>query len=136
MAIEKRKVNYPGIPEGPNPMGPAPLSPAVVYGNMMFISGQVSIDPKTGKVVGSDAKTQTRQALENMRSLLETMGGTMDNVVSVNIHMTDVSYFGDMNSVYREYFKEPFPARNTATVRLANPNLKVEISAIAILPSS
>ncbi|WP_114946080.1 Rid family detoxifying hydrolase [Microvirga calopogonii] len=113
-------------------MGPAPLSPAVRLGNMLFISGQVAIDPTTGAIMGDDVATQTRQVLMNIRMLVEAAGLTMGNIGKVGIFLTDVGCFDAMNAVYTEFFDAPFPARATVGITLNNPSLLVEMDAIAV----
>lgn len=130
----KTAVGYPGIPVTEKPFGPAPLSPAIVAGGFVFVSGQVGMDPKTGKVVGPDLAAQTRQTLRNMQAILEGQGLSMDDLVKVNVFLTDVAHFAPMNAVYREFFTEPYPARSTVGIRLANDDLLVEIEGIAHRP--
>lgn len=130
--MSKTKIQYPGLDATAKPMGPAPLSPAIQRGNMLFVSGQVGIDPMTGKVVGNDIASQTRQTLENLKSLVEAAGLTLADVVKTNVFVTDVGKFAEMNAVYREYFAEPYPARSTVGIALAHPDLLVEIEAIAM----
>lgn len=130
--MPKTRIQYPGLDSAARPMGPAPLSPALMAGNMLFVSGQVGIDPITGTVVGPDIESQTRQTLENLKSLVEATGLTLDDVVKTNVFVTDVGNFAAMNAVYRQYFAEPFPARSTVGIALANADLLVEIEAIAI----
>ena len=130
--MSKTRIQYPGLDAAARPMGPAPLSPALMAGNMLFVSGQVGIDPMTGTVVGPDIESQTRQTLENLKALVEAAGLTLDDVVKTNVFVTDVGNFPAMNAVYRQYFAEPFPARSTVGIALANSDLLVEIEAIAI----
>jgi 2-iminobutanoate/2-iminopropanoate deaminase len=127
----KKAVGYPGIPVDEKRFGPAPLSPAIVAGSLLFISGQVGMDPTTGKVVASDVAGQTRQTLANMKAILQGQGLAMDDLVKVNVFLTDVADFAAMNAVYREFFTEPYPARSTVGIRLANEALLVEIEGVA-----
>lgn len=130
--MTKTVLNYPNLAAGDKPMGPAPLSPALDTGALIFISGQVGIDPATGKTVGSDVETQTRQTLTNLKALVEAGGLTLADVVKTTVFLTDVANFSRMNSVYREFFAEPYPARSTIGITLANDDLLVEIEAIAL----
>ena len=103
--------------------------------SLLFISGQASIDEK-GNVVGKgDIKTQTRQTLENMRSVLSQLGATMDDVVKVTIFVTDISHFNEIHEVRREYFKKGnYPASTIVEInRLALEDLMIEIEAIAVV---
>jgi 2-iminobutanoate/2-iminopropanoate deaminase len=134
--VSRTPIGYPGIPLSAKPFGPAPLSPAVAAGPFLFISGQVGIDPVTGKVAGSDVKSQTRQTLLNMQTLLEAAGLTMEDVVKTNVFLTQASNFEAMNEIYREFLAAPYPARSSVVIALANPDLLVEIEGIALLKSS
>ena len=103
--------------------------------SLLLISGQASIDEK-GNVVGKgDIKTQTRQTLENMRSVLSQLGATMDDVVKVTIFVTDISHFNEIHEVRREYFKKGnYPASTIVEInRLALEDLMIEIEAIAVV---
>ena len=107
----------------------APYSPVVVSGDHVFTAGQVAFD-ENGDLVGSDIASQTRRALENVRSCLEAAGCTLDDVVKVNAYLVDLADFDAYNAVYRELFAEPYPARTTVQAGLP-PGLLVEIEAVA-----
>jgi len=109
-----------------------PLSKVVKANGMLYISGAVGFHPETGKVTGPDVKTQTRQVLENIKALLEELGSSMDKVVKTTVFLTNMEDFAAMNEVYAEYFPTDPPARSTVGVRLALPELVVEIEAIAL----
>jgi reactive intermediate/imine deaminase len=103
--------------------------------SLLFISGQASIDEK-GNVVGKgDIKAQTRQTLENMKSVLSQLGATMDDVVKLTIFVTDISPFNEIHEVRREYFKKGnYPASTIVEInRLAVEDLMIEIEAIAVV---
>ncbi|AMJ61473.1 RidA family protein [Bosea sp. PAMC 26642] len=117
-------------------MGPAPLSPARWGGDHLYISGQVGIVPQTGQVVGTTAVEQARQALANLRSLVEAAGLTMADVVKTTIFLVDLDAFPDVNAVYRKFFLAPYPARSTVGVILTPPSLLFEIEAVAVRPGS
>ena len=104
-----------------------PYSPAVKVGNMVFVSGQVGDDPD------SDITTQTRQALEKTKSLLEEAGSSLENVVKCTVFLSNINDYHSMNIVYSEYFSENPPARSCVEVGRLVRNLKVEIEAIAFL---
>jgi 2-iminobutanoate/2-iminopropanoate deaminase len=127
-----RSISYPGLSTQDRPMGPAPLSAAVLNGPLLFISGQVGIDPLTGRVAGDDIRAQTRQVLLNIRSLVQAAGLTLPDVVKVGIFLTDPDDFAAMNEVYATFFAPPFPARATVGIRLNDPRLRVEMDAIAM----
>ncbi|MEM0054003.1 MAG: RidA family protein [Nitrososphaeria archaeon] len=112
----------------PTPIGP--YSQAIKAGNFLFISGQGPIDPKTGKKIVGDIKEQTRQVLENIKSILEAAGLTLENVVKVNVYLKNMNDFPKMNEVYKEYFKTNPPARTTVQA-IPPADIDVEIDAIA-----
>jgi len=128
----KSAITYPGLGTEERPMGPAPLSAAILAEPMLFISGQVAIDPYNGKIVGSDIATQTRQVLGNIDALLKQAGMTFDNLVRVTIYLTDLSLFSAMNEVYAEQLSAPYPARATVGITLNHPDLLVEMEATAM----
>ncbi len=130
--MTKTLVDYPGLEAGAKPMGPAPLSPALRVGPFLFVSGQVGLDPASGTLAGTDVRAQTRQTLQNFRSLVEAAGFTMADVVKTNAFLADPADFADMNEVYREFFTEPYPVRSTVGIRLPNPDLLVEIEGMAL----
>ena len=111
----------------------APYSPVVVSGDHVFTAGQVAFDA-TGAVVAEDMDAQTRQALRNVQSCLAAAGCTLEDVVKVNAYLADLGDFDAYNTVYREFFSEPFPARTTVQAGLP-PGLLVEIEAVARRPA-
>ncbi|WP_349295025.1 Rid family hydrolase (plasmid) [Thioclava sp. 'Guangxiensis'] len=113
-------------------MGPAPLSAERRNGPMLFVSGQVRIDPVSGALAGADITSQTWQVLENMKSLVEAGGLSMADVMKVGIFPVNGDDFAAMNAVYAEYFDAPFSARATVGIRLNDPRLLVEMDAIAM----
>lgn len=127
-----RSISYPGLSTQDRPMGPAPLSAAVLNGPLLFVSGQVGIDPLTGCVAGDEVRTQTQQVLLNIKSLVQAAGLTLSDVVKVGIFLTDPDDFAAMNEVYATFFAPPFPARATVGIRLNDPRLRVEMDAIAM----
>jgi reactive intermediate/imine deaminase len=116
--------------KAPTPV--ASYSQAVRKGNMLFLAGQAGFDANTGKLVGEGIEAQTRQTLQNLAYVLEAAGATWDDVVSVRVFVTEHAEFAGMNSVYGEFFNEPYPARTTVFCRLG-PGMKVEIDAVAVL---
>jgi len=111
----------------------APYSPVVVSGDHVFTAGQVAFDA-TGAVVAEDMDAQTRQALRNVQSCLAAASCTLEDVVKVNAYLADLGDFDAYNTVYREFFSEPFPARTTVQAGLP-PGLLVEIEAVARRPA-
>jgi 2-iminobutanoate/2-iminopropanoate deaminase len=116
-------------PKAPAPIGP--YSQAVKAGNLLFISGQVSIDPATGNVVATDVIAETHQVMHNLRAILAEAGLTFEHVAKTTILLSDMSMFADVNTVYGKYFTGNFPARETYAVKGLPKNVNVEISMVA-----
>jgi 2-iminobutanoate/2-iminopropanoate deaminase len=93
------------------PVGP--FSAGIQAGNLIFVSGQIGIDPATGKLAGGEIEAQTEQVFANLKTVLEACGRTFDDAVRVGVYLTDMSHFARMNAVYAKYFTEPYPARTT-----------------------
>ncbi|MDR2583135.1 MAG: RidA family protein [Fibromonadaceae bacterium] len=108
-----------------------PYSLGVNVDGLVFFSGQIPIDPKTGKLVEGDIKAQTEQVFSNIFNLLESAGLTSDNVQKVNVFLTDMNDFQDMNEVYKNKFNKPYPARSTLGVAALPLGSKVEIEIVA-----
>ena len=120
-------------PEGcPAPRGP--YSPAVRAGDLIFVSGQGPIDPKTDQFSYGDIQHETRLVLTNIQKILEGCGAGMADVVKCSVFLRDGKDFQAMNEVYAEFFNEAKPARTTVETKFANPHMKVEIDAIAYKP--
>ena len=107
-----------------------PYSQGVKAGNLVFVSGQLPIDVKTG-AMPSDIKSQTKQSIENIQAILKEAGATLDNVVKTTVFLADMSLFGDMNEVYAEYFNKVYPARAAFAVKELPKQALVEIEVIA-----
>jgi 2-iminobutanoate/2-iminopropanoate deaminase len=115
---------------------PAPVGPysqgVVAFGPFLFTAGQLGLDPKTGRLVGEDVASQTRQALLNLKAVLEAGGTCLANVVKTTVFLADMKDFAAMNEVYREFFAtEPAPARSCIQVACLPLNALVEIEAVA-----
>lgn len=120
-------------PNAPEAIGP--YSQAIKAGGMVFLAGQIPIDPKTKQLMASASiEDQTRLVLDNLKAVLEADGLTMDHVVSTSVFLKDLNEFGKMNEVYGGYFKNAPPARATVEVARLPRDVKVEISAIAVRP--
>jgi 2-iminobutanoate/2-iminopropanoate deaminase len=126
--METKVVN---TPNAPAPIGP--YSQAVKAGNLLFISGQIPIDPATGSIVATDIIAETHQVMHNLRAILTEAGVGFDHVVKTTILLSDMSQFADVNTVYGKYFTGNFPARETFAVKGLPKNANVEISMIAAL---
>jgi 2-iminobutanoate/2-iminopropanoate deaminase len=111
----------------------APYSPVVVSGDHVFTAGQAAFDVN-GDLVGSDMASQARRALENLRASLAAAGCGLDDVVKVNAFLADLAGFEAYNTVYREFFAAPYPARTTVQAGLP-PGMLVEIEAVARRPA-
>jgi 2-iminobutanoate/2-iminopropanoate deaminase len=118
-------------PKAPAPIGP--YSQAVKAGNLLFISGQIPIDPATGSVIATDVIAETHQVMHNLRAILAEAGLTFEHVAKTTILLSDMSMFADVNTVYGKYFTGNFPARETYAVKGLPKNVNVEISMVAAL---
>jgi 2-iminobutanoate/2-iminopropanoate deaminase len=113
------------------PAAIGPYSQAIQVGNLVYTSGQIPIDPATGMIVTGGIKEQTLQSLTNVKAILEEVGLTMSNVLKTTVFMADMGDFADMNSVYAEFFTEPYPARSAVAVKTLPKGALVEIEVIA-----
>ncbi len=116
-------------PKAPAAIGP--YSQAIQVGNLIYTSGQIPIDPATGQLVEGGIKEQTRQSLSNIQAILQEAGLTMASVVKTTVFMADMADFAEMNSVYAEFFTEPYPARSAVAVKTLPKNALVEIEVVA-----
>lgn len=113
------------------PAAIGPYSQAIVTGNLIFVSGQLPIDPATGAFAEGVIKELTRQSLTNIKHILETEGACMSDVVKTTVFLADMADFADMNAVYAEFFASPFPARSAVAIKTLPKNARVEIECIA-----
>lgn len=114
------------------PAAVGPYSQAIRAGNMVFLAGQIPIDPKTGQMNQGSIEDQTRQALDNLKAILAASNMSMENIVSTTVYVKDLNDFTRMNAVYGTYFKDKPPARATVQVQRLPKDAAVEISAIAV----
>jgi len=114
------------------PKAIGPYSPAVRAGQMVFISGQVPIDPATGNLIDGDIAAQTRRVFDNLGALLKAAGLSYANVVRTTVFLADMNDFAAMNQTYATFFSEPYPARSTVQVSRLPKDARVEIDEIAI----
>ena len=119
-------------PAAPAAIGP--YSQAVAAGNLLFISGQIPLDPTTGQVVGGGIAEQTRQVMNNLAAVLKAAGVDFSRLAKTTIYLTDLSDFAVVNGIYGEYFTGVFPARATVQVAALPKGVAVEIEGIACLP--
>jgi 2-iminobutanoate/2-iminopropanoate deaminase len=116
-------------PKAPKAIGP--YSAALRAGQLLFISGQVPLDPDTGMMIDGDIGTQTRQVLQNIGALLEAAGLSLQHVVRTTVFLADMNDFAAMNETYRAFFVEPYPARSTIQAARLPRDARVEIDVIA-----
>jgi 2-iminobutanoate/2-iminopropanoate deaminase len=117
--------------EAPGAIGP--YSQAVRSGSLLFCSGQIPLDPKTGQIVSGDIAAQTRRVLDNIAGVLKAESLTFDNVVKTTIFLTDLGDFQTVNEIYGSYFKQDPPARSTVQVAALPKGANVEIEVIAMV---
>ena len=108
-----------------------PYSQAISVGSFVYTSGQLPIDPATGAFPEGGIKEQTRQSLLNVKAILEEAGLSLSSVVKTTVFLADMGDFADMNSVYAEFFAEPYPARSAVAVKTLPKNAMVEIEVVA-----
>ena len=113
------------------PAAIGPYCQGIQVGNFVYTSGQIPIDPATGQFAEGGIKEQTRQSLLNVKAILEESGLTLGDVVKTTVFMADMNDFADMNSVYAEFFSEPYPARSAVAVRTLPKGALVEIEVVA-----
>ena len=118
-------------PDAPAAIGP--YSPAVRAGNLLFLSGQIPLNPADGSLVDGDITVQTEQVCRNISALLRAAGVTFANVVRTTVFLADMNEFAAMNAVYAKYAGDPPPARSTVQVARLPRDVRVEIDAIAVL---
>lgn len=116
------------------PKAVGPYSQAVRVGNLLFLSGQIPLDPVSGQLVEGGIQHQTERVLENLRAVLEAAGLTFENVVKTTVYLKNLADFVHMNETYAEYFPSNPPARATVEVARLPRDVSVEIDAIAVVP--
>lgn len=112
------------------PAAIGPYSQAVRYENLLFVSGQISLDPENGEIVAGDIEVQTRRVLDNLKAILEAGGMELQHVLKCTCFLKNMEDFADFNSVYNTYFADVLPARETVEVSRLPKDVLVEISAI------
>ncbi|GFI62118.1 putative reactive intermediate deaminase TdcF [Clostridiales bacterium] len=115
--------------KAPKPL--APYSHAIKYGDLIFLSGQLSADIETGEIIIQDIAGQTKTAMDTIKSILEDAGSSMDKILKCTIHMTDEKLFEDMNKVYASYFTNGYPTRITTFGAKLYAGIDIEIEVIA-----
>ena len=119
-------------PGAPKAIGP--YSPAIRAGNLLFLSGQIPIDPASGALVDGGIAAQTEQVMRNIGALLEAAGAGFEHLVRTTVFLSDMNEFAAMNECYARFVVDPPPARSTVQVARLPRDVRVEIDAIAVLP--
>jgi 2-iminobutanoate/2-iminopropanoate deaminase len=125
---ERQAISAPGAPKA---IGP--YSPVIRAGNLLFLSGQIPIDPATGALVEGGIALQTEQVMRNLLALLEAAGAGFEHVVRTTVFLADMNEFAAMNECYARFVTDPAPARSTVQVARLPRDVRVEIDAIAVL---
>jgi len=115
------------------PQAIGPYSQAIRAGSLLFVSGQIPIDPATGALVDGDIATQTHRVFANLRAILQAAGVSFDQVVRTTVYLADMNDFATVNEVYGTYFTQPAPARATVQAARLPKDARVEIDVIASL---
>ncbi len=118
--------------DAPSAIGPYSQAIGSSSARMLFCSGQIPLDPATGKIVGSNAAEQTAQALKNLSAVIAAGGARLDDVVKTTIYVKSMDDFASVNEVYGSFFSEPFPARATVEVARLPKDVLVEIDAVVV----
>jgi 2-iminobutanoate/2-iminopropanoate deaminase len=118
-------------PDAPKALGA--YSPAIKAGNLLFISGQIPVDPSTGNLIQGDIAAQAEQVMRNLTALLRAAAVGFDHVVRTTVYLADMNDFAGMNEVYSRYIVDPPPARATVQVARLPRDVKIEVDAIAVL---
>ena len=124
----KKSIN---IKNAPDPVGP--YSQAIIHNNIMYASGQIAIDPKTGLLINDDVEKELRQILMNIDALLEAAQISRKNILKCAIFLKNMDDFNVVNKIYADYFDAPFPARETVEVARLPKDVNIEISFIAAI---
>ena len=109
-------------------------TPAIRAGQLLFVSGQIPMDPRTGQIVDGDITAQADQAMRNVSALLKAAGVGFEHVVRTTVFLTDMDDFAAMNAVYARYVVDPAPARATVQVARLPRDVRIEVDAIAVIP--
>jgi len=114
----------------------APYSPGIRVGQFVFTAGQIALDPETGQLVEGGVEVETRQALTNLRAILEAAGSDLDHTVKVTVFLNDMDDFGEVNEVYGTFFKEDPPARSAVQSPKLPLGAQVMIEAVALVKNT
>ena len=114
------------------PAAIGPYSQAVLVNDTLYLSGQIAIDPKNGKLITGDIEKETRLVLDNIQAVLEKAGMSMDDVVQAQVFLKDLNHYGLVNGIYGEYFKKDYPARAAVQVARLPKDVSIEIMCVAV----
>lgn len=117
--------------EAPRAIGP--YSQAIRAGDTVYLSGQIPLDPQSGEVIEGDFDALTRRVFDNLAAVARAAGGSLDDVVKLNVFLTDLSHFATVNEIMAQYFNEPYPARAAVQVAALPKGVPVEMDAIMVL---
>lgn len=120
------------VTAGDAPAAIGPYSQAIRFGELVFASGQIALDPETGELVGETPGDQTRRVMENLKAVLEAAGVTLADVVKTTIYLVDIAHYPEVNAAYAQFFPREAPARATIAVSALPKGALVEIDAIAV----
>jgi 2-iminobutanoate/2-iminopropanoate deaminase len=118
------------------PSAIGPYSQGILAGPLVFVSGQLPVDPVSGQMVTGDIAAEARQALANVRAILEAAGSSLGQVVKTTVFLTDMNDFAVVNAAYAEFFSAPFPARACIAVAGLPKGARVEVEAVALAPAA
>ena len=118
------------------PAAIGPYSQAVRAGDTVYLSGQIPLDPATGEVAEGDFEALTRRVFDNLLAVAEAAGGSLDDLVKLNIFLTDLGHFQTVNQIMAEYFEAPYPARAAIQVAALPRGVPVEMDGVMVLPAS
>jgi reactive intermediate/imine deaminase len=118
-------------PHAPAAIGP--YSQAIKTGNLVFLSGQIPLDPATGTLVSGEIEVEARRVFDNLKAVAAAAGGTLDNAVKVNVYLTDFAHFAKVNEVMATYFSQPHPARAAVQVAALPRGARVEVECVLAL---
>jgi reactive intermediate/imine deaminase len=110
-------------------------SQAVRCGDTVYLSGQIPLDPATGELVAGDIEAEIRRAFDNLKALCEAAGGSLGEIAKLNVFLTDLGHFGEVNRIMAEYFSEPYPARAAIGVAALPRGARFEVDGILVLAS-
>jgi len=120
-----------------SPAAPAaigPYSQATRAGDTVYLSGQIPLDPASGELIDGDFETRTRRVFDNLAAVCTAAGGSLDDICKLNVFLTDLDRFAEVNAIMAEYFAEPYPARAAVQVAALPKGVDVEMDAIAHIP--